>query len=102
MYVVKLIQQDPNYVYQTRIFYIDKETLFYIGIENFDRKGRLYRTFDQQPGFFPEMGALGWVGGLILLKDYIDVHSGVQQPYQVPAFWQRQDVSLAGLVRKGK
>jgi len=102
MYVVKLNQQDPNYVYRTRIFYIDKETLFYNCIENFDRKGRLYRTFDQQPGFFPEMGAFGWTGGLIVLKDYIDLHSGVQQPFQIPAFWNREDVSLGGLVKKGK
>lgn len=102
IYVLELDQQDPNYVYSKRIFYIDKENLFYYCIENFDRKGRLYRSFEVQPGFFPEMGTLGWIGGLINFKDYVDTHSGVQQPYQLPAFWQRKDVSLAGLVRKGK
>jgi len=102
IYVLELNQQDPNYVYSKRIFYIDKETLFYYCIENYDRNGRLYRSFEQQAGFFPEMGALGWTGVLIVFKDYIDLHSGVQQPYQIPAFWLRQDVSLRGLVKKGK
>ena len=102
MYVVKLTQMDPNYVYGYRIFYIDKETFMYHYVENYDQKGRLYRTIDGVYGFFPEMGAYSWAGALLLMKDHIDLHSGVQQPYQLPAFWTRRDVSLRGLVKKGK
>ena len=102
MYVVQLTQKDPNYVYSSRIFYIDKETFNYHYIENYDHKGRLYRSLDGCYGFIPEMGAYGWAGAMLLMKDHIDLHSGVQQPYQVPAFWNREDVSMRGLVVKGK
>ena len=102
MYVVKLTQQDPNYVYSYRIFYIDKETFNYVHVENYDQKGRLYRTFDINYSFFPDMGMFSWSGALILMRDHIDTHSGVQQPYQIPAFWTRRDVSLKSVIRKGK
>jgi len=102
LYVVKLAQQDPNYVYSARIFYIDKETFNYVHIENFDRKGRLYRTFDTNYGWHPEMGMSSWFGTLDLHADHIDQHCSVQQYFQVPAFWGREDVSLMGLVKRGK
>jgi hypothetical protein len=101
-YIVRLTQQDPNYVYRYRIFFVDKETFWFMHIENYDLKGRLYRSVDGTPGFVPEMGTYTWGGGPLLMRDHIDLHSGVQQSYQVPAFWNRSDVSLAGLVRKGK
>ncbi|MBI5443573.1 MAG: DUF1329 domain-containing protein [Deltaproteobacteria bacterium] len=102
MYVVKLTQQDPNYVYSYRLFYVDKETFNYIHVENYDQKGRLYRTFNTSLSFFPEMGMFSWSGALGLAADHIDLHSGPQQSYQLPAFWTRDDISLQGLVGKAK
>ncbi|MHB8766030.1 MAG: DUF1329 domain-containing protein [Deferrisomatales bacterium] len=102
VYVIKLTQQDPNYVYSYRIFYVDKETFNYLHIENYDQKGRLYRTWDGNYSFFPEMGAFSWSGALILMRDHIDTHSGCFQAYQLPAFWTREDVSLQGVMRKAK
>ena len=99
IYVVKLTQLDKSYVYSSRIFYIDKETFVFYHVENFDRKGRLYRTFDMNYGFFPEMGAIGWSGGLLLLRDHVDLHSTIQQPYQLPVPHKRGDVSIDGFVK---
>ena len=86
----------------TEFFYIDKETFNFLHIENYDQKGRLYRTWDGNYSFFDEMGTYSWSGMLLLMRDHIDLHSGFQQPYQLPAFWTRQDVSLRGLVKKAK
>jgi len=102
LYVVKLTQQDPNYVYGHRIFYIDAETFNFLHIENYNRKGKLYRTWDGNYGWFPEMGMFSWCGSLILMRDHIDLHSGVQQPYQLPAAWGREDMSMKSLTSGGK
>jgi hypothetical protein len=99
MYVVKLTQLDKSYVYGSRLFYIDKETFLFYHVENFDQKGRLYRTFDNNYGFFPEMGAFGWGGGLLLMRDHVDIHSSIQQPYQLPVVHKRGDVSIDGLMK---
>jgi hypothetical protein len=99
LYVVKLTQLDPNYVYKYRIFYIDKETFNYYHIENYDRKDRLYRTWDGNYSFFPEMGATTWSGSFILMRDHIDSHSSVEQPYMLPAQWTRSDVSIEGFMK---
>ena len=101
-YVVQMTQLDPNYVYSKRIFCVDKETFLYYSIENYDQKGRLYRTFDMTYGWFPEMGMFSGLGTVLLMRDHIDLHSGVHQPYMLPAFWGREDVSLRGLVKKAK
>jgi hypothetical protein len=101
MYVLELTQLDPNYVYSRRIFRVDRETFLYYSIENYDQKGRLYRTYDVTYGWFPEMGMIA-TGGLLLARDHIDLHSGIQQPHMLPAFWNRNDVSLRGLVKKAK
>ncbi|MBI5445967.1 MAG: DUF1329 domain-containing protein [Deltaproteobacteria bacterium] len=100
MYVVKLTQQDPNYVYGHRLFYIDAETFNYYHIENYNQKAKLYRTWDGNYGWFPDMGMFAWAGMLNLMRDHIDVHSGVQQPYQLPAFWDRDDVSMKSMTSK--
>ena len=99
LYVVKLTQLDKNYVYGQRIFYIDKETFNYYSVQNYDRRGRLYRTWDGNYSFFPEMGTTTWAGSYILMRDHIDTHSSVEQPYQIPAQWRRQDLSLEGYIK---
>ena len=93
-FIVSLIAAD--------IFYIDKETFNFYHIENYDQKGRLYRTVDLNYGFFPEMGAITWSGMINLMRDHLDLHSACFQSYQLPAFWSRRDVSLKGLLRKAK
>ena len=101
-YVVKLTQLDPNYVYGKRILYIDKETFNYYHVANYDQKGRLYRTGDFNYGWFPEMGAFGWCGGFILFRDHLDLHCGIEQPYELPAFYRRGDIDLGGVVKSLK
>lgn len=102
LYVVKLTQQDPNYVYGHRIFYVDAETFNFLHIENYNRKGKLYRTWDGNYGWFPDMGMFAWCGSLILMRDHIDLHSGYHQSYQLPAAWGRDAVSLKSLSSQGK
>jgi len=48
------------------------------------------------------MGAFSWCGSFILMRDHIDLHSCIEYPYQVPAYWKRDDISLKGVMEKGK
>lgn len=102
IYVVKLTQQDPNYVYSYRIFYIDQETFNFYHNEYYDQKGRLYRTWDGIYGWHPNMGAFSWNGMILLNRDHLDKHTTIGQCYQLPAFWDRKDISLKGLLKSGK
>lgn len=97
-YVVKLTQQDRNYVYSSRIIYFDKETLILIHVENFDQKGRLYRSADFRMVFTPEMGMFDvsdWMA-----HDHIDLHATYQRAYILPApMLKRGDLSLGSLFK---
>jgi hypothetical protein len=99
IYVVKLTQSDPSYVYSYRVFYVDRETYMFYHVENFDRKGRLYRTWDMNYGFDPGMGAWTWSGAFMLMRDLVDVHSSIQQPYVLPAAYTRGDVNIEGFAK---
>lgn len=100
IYVIKLTQLDRNYVYGHRILYVDKETFLYYHIENYDQKGRLYRTWSCNYSWFPEMGALTFSGSLNVQKDALDQHTSVFQPYLLPAFWSRPNLSIEGSVKQ--
>ena len=101
MYVVKLTQLDESYVYGFRIFYIDKETFLIHYVENYDRKGRLYRTSSPRLAFHPAMGMFTFFDGI--LADHIDLHSTWGVCYAVPTpMLSRSDVSMravAGLTK---
>jgi hypothetical protein len=99
IYVIELKQLDKNYIYGKRIFYVDQETFNFYSVENYDQKGRLYRTWDNTLGWFPKMGMFAWTGNTIIQRDYIDLHSTFWQPYTLPARWNRSDLSLEGLLR---
>lgn len=101
LYVIKLTQQDPNYVYGTRILYIDQETFVLYHIENFDQKGRLYRTSDVIAQFIPEMGLVCPYD--LVMRDHIDLHSVFGRNFVLPADWMtRKRINMANLVGKGK
>jgi len=102
LYVVELNQLDRNYVYSRRIFYIDRETFAFYHIDNFDRKGKLYRTFDLNWSFFLEMGKLTWCGALSLSTDHLDTHSSAGYTYDIPAVCSRNDFGLKGVTRQAK
>jgi hypothetical protein len=97
LYVIKMTQFDPSYVYGSRILYIDKETFLLYHTENYDQKGKLYRTWDIQYSFFPEMGTFSWTG-IFLIRDHINMRSNVDQPYNLPARWNRSDLDLDGFL----
>lgn len=99
IYVVKLTQLDPNYVYSKRIFYVDRETFMFYHVDNYDQKGRLYRSINTQYPFYPEMGVMAGSGIINVLKDHVDLHSGLIKAYAIPAFWKRQDTSLEGYIK---
>ncbi len=71
--MVQLTQLDKNYIYSKRTLYFDKETFNLVYAENYDRKGRLYRTGVQHQGFFPDIGLMSMFDGL--QRDYVDLHS---------------------------
>jgi hypothetical protein len=94
IYVIQGTQLDTNYVYSKRIFYVDKELFMFYDIANYDQKGRLYRTFEGGFKFEQDMGVIHMGGVTAIMKDHVDVHSGIALTYQIPAFWKRKDVSL--------
>jgi len=98
MWVVQMTQMDRNYIYGKRVFYVDKEILYHVHIENHDQKGRLYRTYDTLWGFIPEMGTYNQFHTLAL--DHVDTHSTAYHSYSYPALWlNRGDVSMSGMIK---
>lgn len=101
MYVIKMIQLDKNFVYGHRILYFDKETFFLRLVENYDQKGRLYRTYESIFTFIPDMGMPNY--GDLLAQDHIDLHSSASHNIIMPTPWIGRDkVSLEYLFTKGK
>ncbi len=101
VYVIKMTQKDPNYVYGQRIFYVDKETFNYLYIENYNQKGRLYRTYNNSYAWHPDMGMFSWFGSFMFIRDHIDLHCGFYQPFQLPAFFlNRDDISIESSVKQ--
>lgn len=99
LYVVKMTQKDKNYVYSYRMLYFDKETHLLVSIENYDQKGRLYRTGDAHNMFIPEMGAVTM--GREIYRDYLDLHTTLQHSFSIPAPWfDRGDMDLGAAIRQ--
>ncbi len=100
-YVVKLVQQNPSYVYGERLLYIDRETFLIIEMVNFDQSGRLYRTQTPLYAWHPESGVFELYQ--VLQCDYIDTHSTFIMTYGHPAPWMaRKHVSMRQLITQGK
>jgi hypothetical protein len=97
-WIVQMTGQDKNYIYGKRIWYVDKEILYLHHLDNYDQKGRLYRTYTSLWGFVPEMGIYNQVQALEL--DHVDTHSTMCITYSYPALWlTRGDFSMSGLVK---
>jgi hypothetical protein len=95
-----MTELDKNYVYSKRILYVDKEILFWHHIENFDQKGRLYRTFDAIWGFVPALGTYSQFHWLAL--DHIDTHSTAAHSFNYPATWLGREAISLGALTKAK
>jgi len=65
--------------------YIDKITGILAHVENYDQKGRLYRSTRGQRPFHPEMGKFGF--WLCIANDHLDLHTSWTNGYVVPAPW---------------
>ena len=101
MYVVKLTQLDPNYIYSNRIIYIDKETFLLHYIKNYDRKERLYRSAVSIMNFKPKMGLFFEYD--VVFWDHLDLHSTWGRALMLPVAWLGRDhIDLGAMVRKGK
>jgi hypothetical protein len=101
MYVVKMTCLDTNFIYKDRILYIDKEMFVILYIENYNKKGRLYRTADHYMPFNPDLGF--FTTGDMFATDFIDNHCTLSRLFQTPAPWlRREHLSLGALVGKGK
>ena len=101
LYVIKMTQLDKNYVYSSRLLYFDKENFVLYHIENYDQKGRLYRTNDTFTTFVPEMGMTTQT--FVISRDHVDLHSSCATPYITPIIGlTRGDMSLEGMIKKGK
>jgi hypothetical protein len=96
-----MTQLDKNYVYSSRLLYFDKENFVLYHIENYDQKGRLYRTNDTFTTFVPEMGMTTQT--FVISRDHVDLHSSCATPFITPITWLRRgDMSLEGMIKKGK
>ena len=102
VYVIEAKQLDSNYIYSKRLLFFDKETFKFIYMENYDKKGRIYRTIDKIYAFHPEQGVLVWFKSMSL--NHIDTHSTITHPYFDPfALWvKRSHVNIGTLMRLGK
>lgn len=101
IYVIKMTQLDKNFVYGTRMVYLDAETFNYALIENYDQKGRLYRLAETLFSFYQELGSFAplWYN----TWDRIDTHSSVGNMYMIPAPWvTREHVGMEAIIKKGK
>jgi hypothetical protein len=98
IFVIKLTQTDPNYIYSHTILYIDQETFLYHHIENYDQKKRLYRTVTSLWSYFEDMGMFTlWQG---VLRDYLDLRSDLSLNFGFPAIWiNREHVNLQSLIK---
>jgi hypothetical protein len=83
IYVVELTELDKTYVYSKRVLYIDRETFQLYVSQMYDRKGRLYRTFENMNQFVPDAGLLTQ-GKFQITTDHIDMHSSVNQAITYP------------------
>jgi hypothetical protein len=102
MYVLKLTQLDPTFVYSKRIMYFDAETFLFHKIHNYDQKGRLYRAYGFMVwAFHPESGLFTLFLGNV--RDYVDYHSLLNILIIHPASWiNRSHVGMEQLIKKGK
>jgi hypothetical protein len=51
-YVVEVVNQDPNYIYSKRVWYIDPETFWIHWQEMYDQMGRLWKCYCQPTNNF--------------------------------------------------
>jgi hypothetical protein len=101
MYVVQLTQLDKNYIYSKRILYFDKEMFNLLYSEDYDRKGRLYRTNLAHDTFNPGIGLMYLFDGL--QRDYVDLHSTYNRFLLVPTpGLGRDDVDIYNFSGKTK
>jgi len=92
IYVLQLTSLDKNYVYSKRILYIDKEFFLIHQTENYDKKGRLYRSCYSRPAWYgPYIGQMGW-SNYQFYFDYVDLHSTIYMDLEVPANYTREDL----------
>jgi hypothetical protein len=49
-YVLECIHKNPNYLYSRQIWYVDPETWWIMYADKYDRRGRLWRIFDNGGG----------------------------------------------------
>jgi hypothetical protein len=97
-----MTQQDPNYIYSRRVYYMDAEMFLPSQAEFYDQKGRLYRTYNIARSFMPETGQVVSHGMPSWQVDYVDSHSSIQVLTVVPAHWSRADFNMQNLIKKGK
>ena len=98
IWIVQLTQQDKNYIYSKRTLYFDRETFNLYHVENYDQKGRLYRTYETVYAFIPEMGL--WNQYIQLYLDHVDVHSTYDLALQYPLLGMtRADVSMSNMIK---
>jgi hypothetical protein len=102
VYVLELIQKDPNYVYGRRILYIDRENFLLLYAKAYDQKGRLYRDMLNINAFLPDQGMFSWFA--TNARDHVDLHSTWSHYWCHPfAYWlDRDDINLGTLMRKGR
>jgi len=101
-YVLTMQQQDPNYSYSKRVYYIDAETFQPVLGVFYDQRGQLYRSYMIAYTFIPECGQITSYGQTAVQTDYIDEHTTFQMLVYVPASWDRRYFTIQHLVRYGK
>ncbi|MBW2369734.1 MAG: DUF1329 domain-containing protein [Deltaproteobacteria bacterium] len=101
VWVIEMDQQDTSYIYSKRIIYVDRETYVPLLSENYDQKGRLWRTMQICWAFIPEVGQYTY--WQTWQYDYIDVHTTLDTNWEwLPADTDRSQFSPKKLMRMVK
>jgi len=77
LYVLEVLNKDPNYLYSKRLWYLDPETYHIMWQEIYDRQGRLWKCFMNQTAPLPT--ASGETRAFIVGVQYHDfqrIHCG--------------------------
>lgn len=101
-FILTMNQQDPNYSYSKRVYYIDAETYQPVFGVFYDQRGQLYRSYLVPYTFFPECGQLTSYGQPAVQTDFIDNHSTFQMLVYIPASWNRRYFTIQSLIKYGK
>jgi hypothetical protein len=106
-FVLEAINKDPNYLYSKQIYYIDPETWWILYADKYDKKGRMWKIFDNlvylltseyngSKVTFPAANIIVDVQRTHSTLALSDIHIGQQGEFWRPEFYQPRALQKYG------